>query len=336
MQDAQSLIEVKRAILHILDLNSGVPVFSDEDLDREIFEFLQKHLEKAWKDPAAHNSAIGQVNPVRMKLEEYEQNSDCFAVMTQEFAQKLHQDLMLCGEERTIDLVAVDFLAAGIRQFGLLLYQNQLGYTHKVAHNGSEVRNEIIQHYAILPNPTQKVSIFAFVDMENWTVKFADKKRVLDGEEVYLLPDRWLNCTMPVSAKETIKKVHTIVNKVAEEYGQNAAQAVSRAKSCLLEASETAAEIHPAELGEKVFAHHPGMQASYREQVELASLPKTAVIERDYTVRANKSHKIKTDTGIEIIVPSDFFNNSEYIEFISNEDGTISINIKNVGKIINR
>ena len=150
------------------------------------------------------------------------------------------------------------------------------------------------------------------------------------------MPDRWLNCTMPVSAKETIKKVHTIVNKVAEEYGQNAAQAVSRAKSCLLEASETAAEIHPAELGEKVFAHHPGMQASYREQVELASLPKTAAIERDYTVRANKSHKIRTDTGIEIIVPSDFFNNSEYIEFISNEDGTISINIKNVGKIINR
>ena len=73
MQDAQSLIEVKRAILHILDLNSGVPVFSDEDLDREIFEFLQKHLEKAWKDPAAHNSAIGQVNPVRVKLAEYEQ-----------------------------------------------------------------------------------------------------------------------------------------------------------------------------------------------------------------------------------------------------------------------
>ena len=37
MQDAQSLIEVKRAVLHILDLNSGVPVFSDELLDRGIF-----------------------------------------------------------------------------------------------------------------------------------------------------------------------------------------------------------------------------------------------------------------------------------------------------------
>lgn len=46
--------------------------------------------------------------------------------------------------------------------------------------------------------------------------------------------------------------------------------------------------------------------------------------------------KIKTDTGIEITIPSDFFDNSEYIEFINNPNGTISISIKNVGKIINR
>lgn len=113
---------------------------------------------------------------------------------------------MLCGEERAVDLVACDFLAAGVRQFGLLVYQNQLGYTHKVGQDGDLVCNEIIQHYAILPNPTQKIHMFAFVDMENWTVKFADKKRVLDGEELFLLPDRLLNCTMPVSPKDTVKK----------------------------------------------------------------------------------------------------------------------------------
>ena len=68
----------------------------------------------------------------------------------------------------------------------------------------------------------------------------------------------------------------------------------------------------------------------------MASLPKATPVERDYAVRTNKSHKIKTDTGIEITVPSDFFNNPDYIEFVSNDNGTISINIKNVGKIINR
>ena len=49
------------------------------------------------------------------------------------------------------------------------------------------------------------------------------------------------------------------------------------------------------------------------EQIEHASLPKVTEVDRDYAVRTNKSHKIKTDTGIELTVPSDFFNNTDYI-----------------------
>jgi hypothetical protein len=178
--------------------------------------------------------------------------------------------------------------------------------------------------------------MFAFINMEDWSLRFVDKKRILDGEEVYLLPDRLLNCTMPVSSKDTIKKVHKIVTKVAEEFGQNPTQAICQAKAVILEAGQKSERIEPAEVGRKVFEHHSGMRDSYMEQIEHASLPKVTEVDRDYAVRTNKSHKIKTDTGIELTVPSDFFNNTDYIEFVTNDNGTISINIKNVGEIINR
>ena len=330
------MIQVKRAIVHILDLNAGVPIFSDLDLDRELFDYLQKHLEKSWKDAAAHTSKIGEVNPIRQKLEQYRTNPEVFANITQEMADKLHKDLMLCGEERSLDFVAIDLMLSEIPYFAILLYQNQLGYTHKISYQDNQASNQIIQHYAILPNPTQKLSMFAFVNMEDWSVKFADKKRMLDGEDVYLLPDRLLNCTMPVSSKDTIKKVHKIVTKVAEEFGQNPTQAVCQAKAVLLNAGQKEERIEPAEVGRKVFERHPGMQQSYMEQIEHASLPKVTEVDRDYAIRTNKSHKIKTDTGIELTVPSDFFNNTDYIEFVTNDNGTISINIKNVGEIINR
>lgn len=104
----------------------------------------------------------------------------------------------------------------------------------------------------------------------------------------------------------------------------------------LLKSQEKKTEIiEPAEVGRRVFEHNPGMQQSYMEEITKASLPKETAVDRDYAVRTNKSHKIKTDTGIELIVPSDFFNNTDYIEFVSNDDGTISINIKKVGQIIN-
>ena len=161
------MIEVKRAILHILDLNSGVPVYSDNDLDREIFEYLQKHLEKASRDAAAHTSKLGEVNPVRQALERYRQNPDLFAEVTREMAAKPHQDLMLCGEEQALDFVAVDMMHMEIPHLAILMYPNQLGYTHKVTFADNQQNNQIIQHHAILPNPTQKVSSFVFIDMEN-------------------------------------------------------------------------------------------------------------------------------------------------------------------------
>ena len=41
-------------------------------------------------------------------------------------------------------------------------------------------------------------------------------------------------------------------------------------------------------------------------------------------------------TKIEIIVPAECLENNDYIEFVSNPDGKISISIKNIGKILNR
>ena len=330
------MIEVNRAILHILDLKSGVPVLSDKELDPDVFEYLQKHLEKAWLDAGVHVSHIGEVNPVRKAIGTYLSDEEQLAKITQEWAEKLHKDLMDCGEEKPVDLVCVDFSVEGARQFGLVIYPNQMGYLHKVAYDGEDVRNEIIEHYAILPNTTQKISMFAFVDVEDWSVKFADKKRELDGEKVFLLPDRLLNCTMPNSQKETIKQVHKIVNKVAEEFGQNTAQAVSRAKTFVMQQSEEKKEFAPAELGQVVFENNPGMQQSYNEQVAMSSLPERAKMDPDFALKTNKTHKIKTDNGIEIIIPSSYVNNPNYIEFISNENGTISIELKNIGEILNK
>ena len=47
-------------------------------------------------------------------------------------------------------------------------------------------------------------------------------------------------------------------------------------------------------------------------------------------------HKLKTDTGIELTIPTDYFDNTEYVEFNNNEDGTLSITLKHISNIVNR
>ena len=48
------------------------------------------------------------------------------------------------------------------------------------------------------------------------------------------------------------------------------------------------------------------------------------------------NHKLKTDTGIELTIPAEYFDNTEFIEFNHAEDGSLFITIKNISRIINR
>ena len=197
------------------------------------------------------------------------------------------------------------------------------------------MRNEIIRHYAILPSPSQRIESCAFVDVQTGDVRYADKSRTIDGQPVALLPDRLLESTRSLSPKESVKAVSAIVEKIAEEHGQNTAEALSKAKNYLVETGESGERIQPQTMGAEIFESSPAMQAEFVEEVKLAGMPETIPMDRK-AVQVSRTHKIRTDTGIEIRFPVDYFDNQDYMEFINNPDGTLSIELKNIGKIINR
>ncbi len=58
-------------------------------------------------------------------------------------------------------------------------------------------------------------------------------------------------------------------------------------------------------------------------------------VDPSYAIKKVQKHKIKTDTGIEITFPSGYIEEGKYIDVRTNHDGTMSIEIKNVGKIKN-
>ena len=89
-------------------------------------------------------------------------------------------------------------------------------------------------------------------------------------------------------------------------------------------------------MGKEVFAESSVMQNEFRVQLQEAGLDRPMPVDRPYAHKVGKSHKIKTDTGIEITIPVDYFDNERYVEFINNPDGTLSIALKNIAKITNR
>jgi hypothetical protein len=86
-----------------------------------------------------------------------------------------------------------------------------------------------------------------------------------------------------------------------------------------------------------VYEKNADIKQEYVQEIEKAgiiekeiSLPQK-IIEKKF-----KTHRIKTDTGIEIDFPLEYADNTDRIEFVNNPDGTVSIIIKNVGRITNK
>lgn len=330
---------IKKAILHILDFNSGMSVFSQNELDCSedtVSTFLQKHIEKLHKDSAQKSGEFNEESGFFAAITEYCSGVLEFIDFTTQIANVLYENISVSDKLDSIDFIAVDYINNDENYFAILLITNKSAYTHQVITDENGIHNEIMKHYAILPTPSQKIDSYAIINTQSKKILFSDKKRQIDGNSVFVLPEILLECSTGVSTKEAVKIVRETANEVAEEYGVNSAVAVSKAKSYIIENCEESDTISTSELAENIFSESPIMREAFEKKIEAKDIPQDIKIEKTSAVRASKNQKIKTDTGIEITVPVEYFEDDRYIEFINNSDGTISIALKNIGKLTNR
>lgn len=332
------MITINKAALHIFDFNSDIAVYSDEELDLQNqveISFITKHIEKSLNDSGLHSGKFLPESNFFKELSSYMNNTMSFLDFSTEIAKLYYSVISKSDKLVSTDLIFCDFICDDVKYLAILECNNKMGYTHQVLSDGGKVKTQIISHYAILPGATQKVDGCAFINLSTGAVKFDEKKRTINGEEVAVLPDKILQCSSSISQKDTVKIVKKIADKVAEEHGQNPIVAVSKAKKFIAENAEVSDDLETEKLGKEVFSKSEVMQKEFVDEVKQAGISDTVKMDKTFAVKTARSHKIKTDTGIIITVPADYFENKDYIEFINNTDGTISIELKNIGRITN-
>ncbi|EHQ92115.1 nucleoid-associated protein [Desulfosporosinus youngiae] len=330
---------INKAILHILDFKSGIMVFSDQELDigsKSVLTFLTKHIEKIMNDSGSKSGNFNADSSYKKKLTEYVTDNIDFTSFSVHTAELVYSAISLSDILEPADLIVCDVNIDDKRFIAILKCNNKVGFTHQVIKNEGKIQNGIINHYAILPNISQKIDEYAIIEVSSLDIRFCDKKRFIDGKDTYILSDIVLGCNSTISPKNAIDLLHSITRMVSENHGQSSVAAISKVKNYLVENAEVSEYLDTTELGKEVFNSSPIMQEEYIKEVKNTGIPETVKVDRSFAIKKGKNHRIKTDTGIEITFPADYFHNKDYIEFINNPDGTLSIEMKNIGKIINK
>ncbi|MCC8169974.1 MAG: nucleoid-associated protein, partial [Oscillospiraceae bacterium] len=94
--------------------------------------------------------------------------------------------------------------------------------------------------------------------------------------------------------------------------------------------------IEPEEMAKSIFDGRPVMRQEFMEKIEDANVPEKVEMNSYVTKKIGSNVKLSTDIGVELSFPAEYYRDGKYIDIINNEDGTISIQINNIGELINK
>ena len=332
------MIVIDKAILHILDFKSGMTVYSDEELTVQgsIETFLLKHIEKSWNSQEAKPGRFYDDSNMQHEFKEYLAGNIDFIAFSKHIAKTLENAFIHAEEMTSVDVIVADVRIDDKRQLVIFNSNSHIGYTHQVNQTDNGIKNDIINHYSIMPNTNQKIAEFAFITADSKDILVACKKYTIDGNAICVFPEMLLECNLAPSPKEAIKNLSKTAEKVAEAYGKDKIATEAAVKSYVTENMQAGDELDLNGAGKELFKGNAAMQADFDAAIKDAGFTEPVKMNQEATLKKMCKHKLKTDTGIELTIPTDYFDDTEFVEFNNNPDGTLSITLKHISNIVNR
>ncbi len=333
-------ITIEKAVLHVLDANAGMPVISKRELEisPDLMEYIAKHIDKLTDDSNKKNAEFdGEYNSFRELAGRLADNEEEFLTVTESIANMMFELLT-----KNVDIPSGDLLCSlvridGERHFAILKLNYKEGFTHWVNNSEKGSINEIIRHQTLLPQEGQKLDEGILISLPEMHIRLIEKQYEINGEKEFYLTKYLLKCSCELSDNAKLKILNKVSKNVNKKYFDEDFEKAMMMKKAVSECLEEASAIRIDKIADKVYEKNADIKQEYVQEIEKAGIiEKEIALPEKLIEKKFKTHRIKTDTGIEIDFPLEYADNADRIEFINNPDGTLSIIIKNVGRITNK
>ena len=173
------------------------------------------------------------------------------------------------------------------------------------------------------------------VNLSDGSILLTEKKFEVNGEKKNYFSELFLECSAPLSQKSKLDLVTRAVEQVNRKYyGEEDAGRRMETKKAIYEELGETGSLKVEEVKEKIFPDSPQMQEELTEKLEKYHLEKEVIRPKsENTIKKFQKQHLTTDTGIEITIPMEEYKNPDRVEFLTNPDGTVSVLIKNIGRL---
>lgn len=335
----QDEVIIRKGIVHILDGELGYPVYSEEELELtpDINDFFRAHIYKLLSGDELKKCHFSEEEP--SEVYELVQNfsEENLVEQSKQFAGLLYDIMNANIAIPSGDLAVVTFQVAGVIYLALLKMNYKQSYVHLTKSEDSGNVNQIICYQSTLPATGAKLSEAVLIDLSDFSVQIVEKKYDINGSKVNYLSELYLKCHAKMSSKSKMDIVTRAVEQVNKKHYAQEPVKQLEAKSIIKKEIEDTGTLNVEKISEKIYGNAPEIKEEFDAKMEKYHMEKAEVTpQSEKTTKKFEKQYLKTDTGIEINIPMEQYQDANQVEFITNPDGTISVLIKNINQISTR
>lgn len=330
-------IIIEKAILHILDANIGTPVLSDRVLPLdESIDFFNKHIEKLFGDSEIKECVFQNGdNPVKELTDNF--NEENFISASHQMASALYAIMTSNVDIPSADVLFATFRYKNDRHLGLIKFNYKEAYTHSLTQMDGTTAASVIKYKTLFANESQKVDECVLINLNNHGIKIKEKKYEINGQKDYYLSNQFMKTAPARSYKEQIRLVEKSAEQIVKKFYTDDTLKQAEVKRAIKNNVDKNMEIDIDDLSKEAFYDSPDMQSQYKQELSQKGFTEKKIkINQQIYNELERNHKIITDNGIKMEIPSDLMKDKNKLEFFVNQDGTMSILIKNVNEVKSR
>lgn len=321
---------IKSAIIHILDVLTGVPVLSQNPIifDKDVSEYIRCVIDKSFHSDDTKECTFKGGPTV---WEECQGASWNLVTISQSIAQEMFNIMRRNKEIPSADIIMGTSEIDGLEHLFALKIDYKKTYTHSVIKRESNAEVEIIQHKALWPLQATKVIEGFFINVERPIAKILERKYTVDGIKDFYISTQVLACVESKTPRQKATKIMRVAEKVAELYYSDDGGLDAHISSAMLDELQQERPLMVKSLGQKFFGGNPSAQEEFYERLAASDIVETEELSLSEKFQKRfEKQAIKTLSGVEIKIPTQLYSNLDEIEFINNQDGTVSLLIKNI------
>ncbi|HHU65535.1 nucleoid-associated protein [Streptococcus sp.] len=320
---------IKRIVIHQFTPNDTELILSDQllTITPRIDEYFRKKLSKVFSDEAKRGT-FSEDNVFLSYL------TDDLMESSVKIAQLWKEEFVISDNQKTNDLVFIQFDKDGVEHFAFLRVALRENFTHISSDSESPIK--VTQNN--FPSAAQTPDEALVINRSNRNYYLIEKRIKHNGSFVNYFSENLLQVQPEQSVKKSIKMVEQTAQKIAENFQQDDFAFQSKMKAAIYKNLEEEQELSPEKLADQLFDNNLTARLTFVDELKESIPEPIQVSDIDHSRQTKKleNQKLSLSNGIQLIVPNNVYEDAESVEFIQNPNGTYSILIKNIEDIQNK